>query len=297
MNSLEGILLVDKPCAVTSAEVVRQVKKRCARGVRAGHLGTLDPFATGLLPVLLGQATKLAPFLNEKEKEYEGVIQLGAETDTLDRDGRIIRTAPVPPLDNQRLAAIAARFTGKIQQTPPVFSALKRGGVPLYKLARSGVEIAPLAARPVEIRRLGLELASTSTIRLSVICSTGTYVRALARDIGAALDSAAYLAELRRIRAGNFSVDDSAPLGEIVEALEHGGPIRIVGMREALTDLVEVEVDASHAVWLRNGDWRALEGLAPPGEATFKIIAAGRLIAIARAASDAPASLLRVFPA
>src|SRR5690348_3972653 len=140
--AMDGILLIDKPGGITSAEVVRRIKAR-VRPSRVGHLGTLDPFATGLLPILVGEGTKLAPFLQDGEKQYEGTIALGVETDTLDPTGLAVRTADVPAITPAMLAETAARFTGRIVQQPPIFSAIKRGGVPLYKLARRGDEVEP----------------------------------------------------------------------------------------------------------------------------------------------------------
>ena len=180
---MDGVLLVDKPAGITSAEAVRQIKAR-VRPARVGHLGTLDPFATGLLPILIGEATKLAPFLQDGEKEYEGVIRLGLETDTLDRTGAEIQTAEVPPLTSGMLADAAARFTGRIAQQPPIFSAIKRDGVPLYRLARRGVEVEPPPPREVEISRLRLDAMDATSIHFVAACSTGTYMRSLARDIG-----------------------------------------------------------------------------------------------------------------
>src|SRR5690242_6312733 len=142
---MNGIILLDKPAGPTSAEIVRRLKARLGRRTRVGHLGTLDPFATGVLPILVGEATKLAPFLQEGTREYAGLITLGSETDTLDCTGQISRSAPLPNLDTVDLAAIADRFTGTIEQIPPIFSAIKRAGVPLYKLARRGVEVEPPA--------------------------------------------------------------------------------------------------------------------------------------------------------
>ena len=183
---MDAVLIVDKPAGITSAEVVRQIKAR-VRPARVGHLGTLDPFATGLLPILIGEATKLAPFLQDGEKEYEGVIRLGIETDTLDRTGTETQTAEVPALSAEKLAEAAARFTGKIVQQPPIFSAIKRDGVPLYKLARRGGEVEPPPPREVEISRLHLDAIDATSIHFVATCSTGTYMRSLARDIGVAL--------------------------------------------------------------------------------------------------------------
>jgi len=276
---LSGVLLIDKPAGPTSAEVVRQVKWR-VKPARVGHLGTLDPFATGVLPILLGEGTKLAPFLHDGDKRYEGLIALGAETDTLDRTGEVLRTAPIPAIDQARLDELAARFSGTIMQTPPIFSAIKRDGVPLYKLARRGDEVAPPPPREVRISQLELTAAGADAIRFSLVCSPGTYMRSLARDIGIALDSAAHLAELRRTRSGGFAIEDARPMGTVLAALEsrsnrlapasearpadRGDDVGLIAMREAVAELPEAIVDTAVEARLRNGDSRALEGLVPP---------------------------------
>src|ERR1700675_480767 len=150
MNApVNAIVLVDKPAGISSAGVVRRVKSR-VKPARVGHLGTLDPFATGLLPIMIGEATKLAPFIDGGDKEYAGLIRLGVETDTLDRDGAEVRRAEVPAISPEKIAQVAAQFTGTIEQVPPVYSAIKRAGVPLYWLARRGDEVAPPDKRSVE---------------------------------------------------------------------------------------------------------------------------------------------------
>ncbi len=295
---MNGILLVDKPEGISSAEVVRRIKAR-VKPARVGHLGTLDPFATGLLPILVGEATKLAPFLEGGDKEYAGIIKLGAETDTLDRDGKVIRTATVPPLETARLSEIARRFTGEIEQVPPVYSAIKRGGTPLYKLARKGQQVEPPERRRVTIRRLELAFASADSLRFSALCSPGTYARALARDIGLALQSAAYLDELRRLRNGIFTLADAIPLERALAALESDeAAARPIGLREALPALPEAEIDPAAELRLANGDARALEGLVPANATLFKAVSCGgRLVAIARATSRVTATIVRVFNA
>lgn len=292
---MDGIIPIDKPSGPTSAEVVRSIKSRLGKHTRVGHLGTLDPFATGVLPILTGEGTKLAPFLQEGEKEYAGLIALGAETDTLDRTGEVVSTAAVPALDAMRLASVAAGFIGIIEQTPPVFSAIKRGGVPLYRMARRGGEVEPPPARNVEIMRLELEAVRDASIRFTVVCSSGMYVRSLARDIGRALGTAAHLAELRRQRNGQFTLERACPLGQVIAALEQGGEVGFIGLRDAMPGLPEVEVDASVERRLRNGDSRALDLLAPPGAKLFKVIAHGELLAIAEATSRVTAVIARVF--
>src|SRR5580704_12085797 len=237
---MDGIILIDKPSGITSAEVVRRIKAR-VKPSRVGHLGTLDPFATGVLPIMVGEATKLAPMLEGGEKVYAGVIKLGAETDTLDRDGKVVREAAIPAIDAAGLAEVAKQFTGKIDQIPPVFSAIKRDGVRMYKLARKGnpEELEPPPIRNIEIKDLSLELTSPDEIRFVATCSPGTYARALARDIGVALGTVAHLKELRRTRSGHFAIADATNLAD---ALSGSG--RLISLRDALPDLAELEVDA-----------------------------------------------------
>lgn len=289
--------MIDKPAGITSAEAVRQIKAR-VRPARVGHLGTLDPFATGLLPILVGEATKLAPFLQDSEKEYAGVIRLGVETDTLDPTGEVVRAAEVPPFDEAPLAALAARFTGRITQQPPLFSAIKRAGVPLYKLARRGEEVEPPPPREVEISTLRLEPLDATSIRFTAVCSTGTYMRALARDIGLALGSAAHLAELRRLRSGALTLERARPLGEVLAALaECRAADLLIGMREALGAMAEAEAGAEQVRRLRNGDSRALDNLVPAGAKLFKVVGDGALVAVAEATSRVTARVVRVFAA
>ena len=291
---MDGIILVDKQAGPSSAEIVRRIKGQ-VKPARVGHLGTLDPFATGVLPILIGEGTKLAPFLQEGEKEYEGLIALGAETDTLDKSGAVVRTGAVPELSASRLEEISKRFSGIIEQTPPIYSAIKRAGVALYKRARRGEEVAPPPSRRIEVGRLELEAVGLDTIRFLLVCSPGTYVRSLARDIGIALDSAAHLAELRRTRSGRFHVADARSLQDVMRALHDGKPAGLIGLRESMPDVGEVAVDAEVERRLRNGDSRALDGLAPPGATIFKVVARDDLLAIAEVTSRMTARILRVF--
>ncbi|MGO9451020.1 MAG: tRNA pseudouridine(55) synthase TruB [Candidatus Binataceae bacterium] len=296
---MNGIVLIDKPAGITSAEVVRRVK-RFVKPARVGHLGTLDPFATGLLPILIGEATKLAPFLEGGDKRYAGLIKVGAETDTLDRDGSVVRTAAVPPLTAVCLANVAARFTGRIVQTPPVFSAIKRAGVPLYKLARKGVEVEPPDPREIEVRSLRLEAEGADSIRFEVVCSTGTYIRSLARDIGVALESAAYLDQLRRLRSAGFSIEDASALDTVLAALESDDKsvLRIIAPGDAIPDMPGAAIDSELERRLRNGDSTALDMVAPPSAGFFKVLNhEGRLIAVARVTSRVTAIIERIFNA
>jgi tRNA pseudouridine55 synthase len=218
-----------------------------------------------------------------------------------------VRTAPIPTIDKARLEALAARFSGTVIQTPPIFSAIKRDGVPLYKLARRGDEVAPPPAREVQISQLELTAEGAGAIRFSLVCSPGTYMRSLARDLGVALDSAAHLAELRRTRSGGFAIENTRPLGTVLTALDNGDDVGLIAMRNAIPELPEVAVDAAIEQRLRNGDSRALDGLVPPraldslaqprAHKHFKVTCDGHLIAIAEATSRVTAVIARVFVA
>lgn len=205
-----GILLLDKPPGMSSNAALQRVR-RAFRADKAGHGGTLDPMATGMLPVFLGEATRFAGHVLADVKAYQATIRFGAETDTGDREGQVTREAALPVIDDHRHEASLARFRGTIRQTPPVYSAIKQQGMPLYALARQGIAVeAP--ERTVEIHALTV-IAQSRTLDLpprlielevSVTCGSGTYIRSLAQDIGRALDSAAHLVALRRTWVGGF---------------------------------------------------------------------------------------------
>jgi tRNA pseudouridine55 synthase len=291
------VIVIDKPAGITSAEVVRRIK-RSVKPARVGHLGTLDPFATGVLPILIGEATKLAPFLEGGDKRYAGLIKLGVETDTLDPDGSVVRTAPVPVLTPQCVEGIERQFSGGLSQVPPVFSAIKRAGVPLYRLARKGLDVQPPLPRKIEIKFLKLQTASRDTLRFELGCSAGTYVRSLARDIGVALQSAAHLAELRRLQSGVFSLPAAAPLERVLAAIDTQdlASIQLIAPSDALGHLPRVVVDEAQERRLRNGDSSALDSIAPAGAEIFRVVqSSGDLIAIARATSRVTAVIERIF--
>ena len=276
---MTGLLLVDKPEAVTSAGVIRTLK-RLVGHEKVGHLGTLDPFASGLLPLCLGEATKIARWLLLEEKAYRGVIRLGTETDTLDRTGTPTRSAPVPPLDAARLADVAARFTGAQEQVPPMFSALKRGGVPLYALARRGIEV-ERAARAIEVRALSLEVRAPDAIGFALTCSKGTYVRVLAQDIGRVLGTAAHLEALRRTAVGRFQVADAHTPDALLARPD--APLPLVPIRDALGHLPAFVLDAERVARVRLGQQVALAGLPPPdapAAAALALDTDGRVVAL-----------------
>ena len=258
MDIPDGLLLVDKPEHFSSAEVVRRVK-RALRPSKIGHLGTLDPFATGLLPLCLGTATKLSQFLMSETKSYEGVIQLGVETDTLDPTGKVIKVAPVLDGYFSRLKTLATEFEGEYLQTPPMYSALKQNGVPLYKLARRGIEVKQ-SARRVSIYKLILSQVAGQSLSFSVTCSKGTYIRTLAADIGEALGTKAHLAKLRRTQVGQFSVQQSWPL-ERIEQSVLPEDIPFISMVEATKDYRTFTFNDKENASIRQGRQEPLQEL------------------------------------
>jgi tRNA pseudouridine55 synthase len=271
---MDGLLIIDKPEGITSAHVVAVVKRRLH--CKTGHLGTLDPFATGVLPVCLGEATKIAQFLNTADKEYSGVIQLGRATDTGDPTGSVVRTAPVPGVTGARLAEVRQGFLGEQMQVPPMYSAIKRDGTPLYKLAREGVWV-ERQPRRVRIQELALACQGADRIAFSVSCSKGTYVRVLAEEIAHGLGTVGHLATLRRTRFGRFVIDQAASL----EALE-AGSLSCLSLRAALDHLREIELAGSVVGRARQGYEPALASIVPgaPGEVAKLVDADGGLAAV-----------------
>ncbi len=221
-----GILNVDKPKGMTSHDVVARVR-RLAGQRQVGHAGTLDPMATGVLVVLLGKATRLSEYLMRSTKTYRAVVRLGVETDTYDAEGEIVSEKPVPELDARALEEVLGRFVGEIEQVPPAFSALKRDGVPMYRLARAGKEVRP-KPRKVTIEALELESWEPPLLTLRVVCSSGTYVRSLAHDLGQAIGCGAHLAGLTRLASGAFTLAEAHPLDEIEAAAGAGDLVRLI---------------------------------------------------------------------
>ncbi len=210
-DGASGLLLIDKPAGITSHDVVDIARR--AYGERSiGHMGTLDPFATGLLVLMLGRATRLATFIDNEPKVYDAVITFGDETDTGDPTGDVIHSAPLPSRDSV-LAAIQS-LTGDIQQVPPEFSAKKVAGAPAYRAARAGESVI-LAPVSVSVYEWKIGSFDGGELSVSITCGGGTYIRALARDLGRACGSAAHLATLRRIRSGEFDVADASSIDDL----------------------------------------------------------------------------------
>ena len=257
---MNGLLIIDKPAGLTSHDVVARVR-RILKTKRVGHTGTLDPFATGVMVILVGQATRLAQFLDKDEKEYEALVQFGFETDTGDLTGvRIadcgLRNEELSELLNKAAwEEIPTQFRGEITQIPPMYSAKKVGGKKLYEFARKGVEIErkPLNViiSKLEILRKSEIRNPQSAIRIRVACSAGTYIRTLAEDIGRAVGVGAHLAELRRTRAGRFDIAGALTLAGLEEMAD---PVSaLIPMSEAVVHLPEVVLNEERVAKTKNG--------------------------------------------
>jgi len=210
---MTGILVVRKPVGVTSFDVVAAVR-RAFRVQRVGHAGTLDPGASGVLPVLVGEATKLMPYLLDQDKEYRVTARFGTTTDTLDIGGRVLTRVPVGDLSREKLASVIGQFIGRIRQVPPMYSAVHHEGQRLYELARRGVEV-EREPRDVVVHRIVLEEVLRDTATLTIVCGKGTYVRVLVAELGDALGVGAVVERLVRTRVGPFTLDDAVAWEEI----------------------------------------------------------------------------------
>lgn len=230
---IDGVMIVDKSPGMTSNDVVQRVK-RLFFAQKAGHTGALDPLATGVLPVCLGESTKFSQYLLDADKTYESVFCFGATTDTADSDGKVLEEIDASHLTEAMIAKAIERYTGDIEQVPPMYSALKKDGQPLYKLARQGLEV-EREARPVTIYRFELKSLSIqgqhAKATVEIACSKGTYVRSLAEDLGRDLEVGCHVAELRRIEAGVFHIGQAKTLSELEN-------VRGEGMAEVLDEFL-----------------------------------------------------------
>jgi len=241
---MHGIINLDKPKGMTSQEAVTFVK-RTLRVKKAGHAGTLDPLATGVLLILLGEATKVARFLSDLDKEYISKIKLGERTDTLDSEGNIIEKRDVPDIPKGQIEAVLSRFLGEIRQVPPMYSALKHSGRPLYELARKGIEV-ERKERPVNIYNIRLLSLNLPYLEIAISCSKGTYIRTLADDIGMALGTGAHIVELRRTSIGDFNIEGSLKINDLT-------PDKIIPIDKALSHLREFKVSQREFELLTKG--------------------------------------------
>lgn len=251
-NAISGVLVVDKPVGLTSHDVVQVVRKG-TNIRRAGHTGTLDPRASGVLVILLGPAVRLSEYVSASDKRYQAVVRLGATTDTYDADGRIVSTSPVDKITEDQFEQALQSFVGDIEQVPPPYSAIKVKGRKAYEMAREGEEI-DLAPRHIRVYSLDLLEWATPEAVIDVYCSSGTYVRSLAHDLGGKLGCGAHLIGLRRTKSGRFTLRDAVPLRRLRESFDDGTWYQfLIPAAEALSDWPSVELSQDQVDAIRHG--------------------------------------------
>jgi tRNA pseudouridine55 synthase len=273
----DGLVVVDKPAGFTSHDVVAKLRKIYGQR-RVGHAGTLDPDATGVLLVGLGRVTRLLRFLQATSKAYDGAVRFGVATSTLDAAGDVLDRAPMP-VTREQVEEAARRFVGDIEQVPPMVSAVKIGGRRLHELARAGEDV-DRPARQVHIEELTVDAFESGPYPLAQItveCSSGTYIRTLAADIGAALGGCAHLETLRRSRVGSFSLTEAHPL----EAIEADPAERLLTPAVAMRDLEQVDVDEDRARGVRHGATFTAGALPTTGDGPYAVVDhSGTLLAV-----------------
>lgn len=301
MGDLSGVVVVDKPSGPTSFDVVRRVKG-LFKTRRCGHTGTLDPTATGVLPICIGDATKVATFVSEGEKEYDAVVRFGEITDTQDSAGRTLETRPVTELTEARVREELAGFVGLVEQTPPMYSARKVDGKRLYELARAGEEV-EREARQVHIDEARLTFFRPPDAGVFVRCSKGTYLRTLAHDLGQRVGCGAHLRSLKRVRVGPFSLEDSVGLDTLMAAAKEKQIEKyLFPIARALDELAELKLDMTIARRVAHGHAPGPADLsrlrAPPfprGRKVRLIDPEGRVLAVAESDGVGTLKLLRVL--
>lgn len=289
-RSISGVLLLDKPAGLSSNQALQQVKRLFA-AEKAGHTGSLDPFATGLLPLCLGEATKFSHFLLDADKTYEATMQLGATSTTGDIEGEITPAGDVCIAEAQAAAQLQ-NFLGKISQLPPMYSALKHQGRALYEYARAGVVI-ERAEREVWIHSLELIAFEGTQMRIRVSCSKGTYIRTLAEDIGRALGCGAYLTQLRRTASGGFALAEAVTIAQLESMTLEQRDACLLATDVLLQDLPEIMLDEASAHYFCNGQSVWKSGV---GQAGYLRVydAAQRFLGLGDAAGDGQVAPRRV---
>lgn len=287
--AIDGILLADKRPGQTSYDVVREIKALLGgvRGRKFGHAGTLDPFATGLLILLLGEGTKLSPFLTGLTKTYRATMRLGIETDTLDLTGTAVFRREVPRFSLEEIRETAGRFVGTLEQEPPAYSALRVGGERAYTLARKGLRVR-LEKRLVRVERIEILSVDLPDVTMEVTCSKGTYLRRLAADMGTALGSGAHLIALRRLAIGPFHVEDGVRVGDRGQGGDKGELARrVIPLKDALPHLPAIVLDERIAADVRHGRQLSREIFqetcpeAVPEGFQVRLVSGGELVAVA----------------
>jgi tRNA pseudouridine55 synthase len=306
MTARSGVLVVDKAAGPTSFDVVTLVRRHLGAR-RVGHAGTLDPDALGVLPILIGEATKLQPYLGERDKEYVATIRFGVTTDTEDVSGRVLATAPVPALTVAQLERAARAFVGRIAQVPPMYSAVHLGGRRLYELARRGEQV-ERAPREVVVHAIAVEDVQMPLARLRIVCGKGTYVRTIAADLGRAVGCGAALERLVRTQVGPFTRADALPSGEILTTPAEALWRRVQPPEVALAGLPSIRLDEPAAARFVHGQSVEVVGLSPEQPCVAVHLAGGPLLGVGEPSADGvrlkPARILhadhpgpRVLPA
>ena len=284
-QKINGIFLLDKPEGYTSNKALQQVKS-LFKAAKAGHTGNLDPLASGVLPICFGEATKFAGFLLEADKSYLVTAKLGENTDTGDADGKIIATKAVPVLTTEQLQPILLRFCGAISQLPPMYSALKYQGQPLYKLARKGVQV-ERKPRTITIYKIELLSLQDEYFTLQVHCSKGTYMRTLVEDIGAILDCGAHVTKLRRLLVGNYKIEDAITLPRLEEILASNNELAIKNLLlptdSSVMDWPEIFLSSFAIDYLLKGQQIAANNAPAYGLVRLKAESNGQFIGIGEA--------------
>jgi tRNA pseudouridine55 synthase len=303
MPDLSGVVVVNKPSGPTSFDVVRRLKG-LFKVKRVGHTGTLDPTATGVLPICVGEATKVAGFIADGEKEYEATVRFGQITDTQDAAGRVLETRPIEGVTEDRVREALLSFVGLIEQTPPMYSARKIEGKRLYELARAGEEV-EREPRTVNVDEARMTFFQPPDCGIFVRCSKGTYLRTLAHDLGARLGSGAHLRELRRTRVGPFGIEESVGLDELMAAAKQGKDELaryLKPLDRALDGLAELRLDAQLTRRVAHGHTPGPADLsrlrAPPyprGRRVRLVDPSGHVLAVAESDGVGTLKLLRVL--
>ncbi len=248
---IDGVVIIDKPEGMTSHDVVNKLRK-IYKTKRVGHTGTLDPDATGVLPVCIGRATRLAEYLSSEDKEYIAEMTFGQETDTEDASGRVIKSCALPVIDSMEFAGILQQFLGEQTQKTPMFSAVKINGRPLYELARQGIILEDLPLRHIIIHSLEMIDFTAEKALISVSCSKGTYIRTLCVDIARAMQSCAHVTMLRRTSAGRFSLNEAIKLEQLENAED---PFSfVIPMLDAMSDYPEIPLSIENFMRIKNGN-------------------------------------------
>lgn len=276
-NAISGVLVVDKPVGLTSHDVVQIVRKG-TNIRRAGHTGTLDPRASGVLVILIGPAVRLSEYVSASDKRYQAILRLGASTDTYDAEGQITSTASVEDITEEQFQNVLQQFIGEIEQVPPPYSAVKVKGKKAYEMAREGEEV-ELQPRTIQVYNLELLEWAPPEAVIDVYCSSGTYVRSLAHDVGVALGCGAHLVGLRRTKSGRFTLRDAVPLRKLREAFEKGNWYQyLIPAAEALSDWPAVELAQEMVEAVRHG--HRIPAEAGIGEMARGISEQGELVAL-----------------